>query len=70
MTTPAGMTIYLELDDSSRQFPLRNNIVIPTGAYRISCHGALETVACAPFRKERRMKFARATKFHRKSGVA
>jgi hypothetical protein len=30
----------------------------------------LDTAACAPFRKERRMKFAEATKFHRKSGGA
>jgi hypothetical protein len=37
---------------------------------RISCHAALDTKTCAPFRKERRMKFAKATKFHRKSGVA
>jgi hypothetical protein len=37
---------------------------------RISCHAAPDTVACAPFSKERRMKFANATKFYRKSGVA
>ena len=37
---------------------------------RISCHAAPDTVACAPFSKERRMKFADATKFHRKSGEA
>ena len=35
---------------------------------RISCDAALETAACAPFSKERRMKFANATKFNRKSG--
>ena len=35
---------------------------------RISCHAALDEAASAPFRKERRMKFAKATKFHRKSG--
>src|ERR1700729_262552 len=35
---------------------------------RISCHAALDEAACAPFSKERRMKFAKATKFHRKSG--
>jgi hypothetical protein len=35
---------------------------------RISCHAALERSACAPFGKERRMKFTEATKFHRKSG--
>ena len=37
---------------------------------RISCHAAPDTVACAPFSRERRMKFANATKFHRKSGAA
>ncbi len=37
---------------------------------RISCHAALDTTTRAPFRKERRMKFAKATRFHRKSGVA
>jgi hypothetical protein len=35
---------------------------------RISCHAALEEAARAPFSKERRIKFAKATKFHRKSG--
>ena len=35
---------------------------------RISCHAALDEAARAPFNKERRMKFAKATKFHRKSG--
>src|SRR3984885_1286330 len=35
---------------------------------RISCHAALDEAARAPFSKERRMKFAKATKFHRKSG--
>ena len=35
---------------------------------RISCHAALDGAARAPFSKERRMKFAKATKFHRKSG--
>src|SRR5580698_4572934 len=37
---------------------------------RISCHAALDKTACAPFRKEGRMKCDNATKFHRKSGVA
>ena len=37
---------------------------------RISCHAALDKAAYAPFRKERRMKFANAIKFHRKSGGA
>ncbi len=34
---------------------------------RISCHAALDEAARAPFSKERRMKFTKATKFHRKS---
>jgi hypothetical protein len=37
---------------------------------RISCHAALDTAACAPFFKERRIMFASATNFYRKSGVA
>ncbi len=37
---------------------------------RISCHAAPDKSAYAPFRKERRMKFASATKLHRKSGGA
>jgi len=37
---------------------------------RISCHAALDDAACAPFRKERRMKFTEATNLHRKSGRA
>ena len=37
---------------------------------RISCHAALDMAACAAFRKESRMKFANATKFDRRSGVA
>ena len=34
----------------------------------ISCHDALKRTTCAPFRRERSMKFTEATKFHRKSG--
>jgi hypothetical protein len=41
--------------------------VIPT---RISCYAALDTTACAPFFKERRMMFANATNINRKSGGA
>jgi hypothetical protein len=37
---------------------------------RISCHAALDKATCAPFRRERRMKFTNATKFDRKSGGA
>jgi hypothetical protein len=34
----------------------------------MTCHGALDRSACAPFREERRMKFANATDLDRKSG--
>jgi hypothetical protein len=37
---------------------------------RISCHAALDKTACAPFRKEGRMKWDNVTKLHRESGVA
>ena len=37
---------------------------------RISCLAALDEAACAPFRKEGRMKSDNATNVHRKSGVA
>jgi len=37
---------------------------------RIFCHAAQDRATCAPFSKERRMKFANATKFNRKSGGA
>ncbi len=37
---------------------------------RTSCHAAHDATTCAAFIKESRMKFASATKFNRKSGVA
>jgi hypothetical protein len=37
---------------------------------RISCHAAQDRATCAPFSKERRMEFANATNFNRKSGEA
>ncbi len=36
---------------------------------RISCTQRLDEAACAPFFKERRMKFEKPIRFHRKSGV-
>jgi hypothetical protein len=36
----------------------------------ISCHAALDIATCAAFVTESRMRFANATKFHRKSGKA
>jgi hypothetical protein len=37
---------------------------------RISCHGALETTACAAFSKESRVNFTNATNTNRKYGGA
>jgi hypothetical protein len=37
---------------------------------RISCHAGLDIATCAAFVTESRMRFANATKFHRKSGKA
>ena len=37
---------------------------------RISCRAAQDRAACAPFSKERRIKFTNATKCNRKSGEA
>jgi hypothetical protein len=37
---------------------------------RISCHAALDKTTYVAFIKESRMKFASATNFYRKSGVA
>jgi hypothetical protein len=48
---------------------LRGDVFRPERT-RISCHAALDRAACAPFFKERRMMFADATNFYRKSGVA
>jgi hypothetical protein len=48
----------------------RPHPVCHPGRTRISCHAASDTTAFAPFSNERRMKFARATKFNRKSGEA
>jgi hypothetical protein len=36
---------------------------------RISCTLSSDRTACAPFFKERRMKFGEATELHRKSGI-
>jgi hypothetical protein len=58
-TSPGNAEYYTQTKLSSR--PERT---------RISCHSALDTAACAPFVKERRMMFANATNSYRKSGVA
>jgi hypothetical protein len=44
--------------------------VISTGAHPDSCLAPLDKTARAPFFKERRILFASATNFYRKSGVA
>jgi hypothetical protein len=50
-----------EAEGSAVQYFGPNGFVIPTEANPDFCHAALDKVACAPFRKERRMKFAEAT---------
>jgi hypothetical protein len=45
-----------------RTFP---GYVFSTERSRISCHAAPDKAGYAPFRKERRMKFANATRFHK-----
>jgi hypothetical protein len=75
---PVGMTIHLagnsfRRDESacSPATALHGSaalpFVIPT---RISCHAAPDRAACAPFRKERRMKCINAMNLNRKSGGA
>ena len=67
-----------EPPDSDHQLLVQNGATVhsPTNLSsrpersRSSCHAAPDKAACAPFRKERRMKFANAIKFHRKSGGA
>jgi hypothetical protein len=58
-TLPGKVEYYAQTELSSR--PERT---------RISCRAALDRLTCAPFFKERRMRLANATNFHRKSGVA
>jgi hypothetical protein len=71
---PVEMTILFE--DGNPRFQEKDEIFAATKLSsrpertRISCHAALDTAACAAFVKESRMKFANATKFNRKSGVA
>jgi hypothetical protein len=50
--------------------PIPNELSSRPKRTRISCHAALDKAACAPFRKEGRMNYFNATKFHRKSGGA
>jgi hypothetical protein len=58
-----------ELSGRKLQAKLKSHKLRPERT-RISCHTAQDKAACAPFHKERRMKFSEATTFYRKSGVA
>jgi hypothetical protein len=58
-TSPGNGEFYAQTELSSR--PERT---------RISCHAELTTSTYAPFRRERRMRTAKANKFDRKSGGA
>jgi hypothetical protein len=74
MIPPVEMTILFE--DRIPCFQERYEILATTELSsrpertRISCHTALDRAACAPFFKERRMMFANAANFYRKSGAA
>ena len=61
-----GMTILF----GNAKYSFQDKLPSRPERTRISCHAALDEAACAPFRKEGRMKCTDATKFHRKSGVA
>ena len=68
MTPPVEMTNLLQL--SFRIFLGNAELSSRPERTRISCHAALDKAACAPFRKEGRMKYVNAIKVNRKSGVA
>jgi hypothetical protein len=57
-------------EGSAVQFSDPTNLSSRPERTRISCHAAPDKAACAPFRRERRINFANATKFDRKSGGA
>jgi hypothetical protein len=61
-----GMTILFE----NAKYSFQDELSSRPERTRISCHAALDMAACAPFRKEGRMKCINATKINRKSGVA
>jgi hypothetical protein len=71
---PVEMTILLQLrfriSPGNVEFYPQAALSSRPERTRISCHAAIDKAACAPFFKERRMMFANATNFHRKSGVA
>ena len=56
---------HQEVKQSSAAYPTQAQ---KQGLSPISCHAVLETSACAPFIKERRMEFVSATSLRRKSG--
>ncbi len=63
---PVGMTIL----SGNAKYGFQDELSSRPERTRISCHAALDKAACAPFRKEGRMKWTNATKVSRKSGVA
>jgi hypothetical protein len=74
MTPPVAMTkllgyVRLYIDWKNHNLP-KTNLSSRPERTRISCHASLDVAARAAFVKESRMKFANATKFNRKFGVA
>jgi hypothetical protein len=65
-SAPLGMTILL----GNAEYSFHDELSSGPERTRISCHAALDKAACAPFRKEGRMKCTNATKVNRKSGAA
>jgi hypothetical protein len=67
------VTTTVSYSDSSLEFlllpQLRTHISQRTRDTPNFLYAALDTATCAPFIKERRMKFAEPAKLHRKSGI-
>jgi len=61
-----GMTILF----GNAKYSFQDELSSRPERTRISCHTALDKAACAPFRKEGRIKCTNATKVNRKSGGA
>jgi hypothetical protein len=72
-TAGRSTTLRFGRDDNSvsvSESRPQNQFVIPTEAYPDFLARSPVEAKYAPFRRERRMKFAEATNFHRKSGGA
>jgi hypothetical protein len=67
---PRPVTSPVEMTSSLWNCRCPNKVVISTGAYPDFLPRCIDRAACAPFRKEGRMKCINANKPHRKSGVA